>query len=141
MNPTFQVSHPATRGLRARSEPRSLENALDTAAGSRLSFARTRLQETRSDPTYLMKKLAIGCGVVVLLLAVGAAVGSYLVYRKVSTTFSGFAELARVPDLERSVRKSNWSSLIERCSRTMSGSRSLVCSTGSIYSDNKVRIL
>ena len=32
-----------------------------------------------------MKKLAIGCGVVVLLLAVGAAVGSYLVYRKVST--------------------------------------------------------
>ena len=43
-----------------------------------------------------MKKLAIGCGVVVLLLAVAAAVGSYLAYRKVSTTFSDFAERFRI---------------------------------------------
>jgi len=51
-----------------------------------------------------MKKLAIGCGLVVLLLAVAAALGSYLVYRKVSLAFGDFAQLASVPDLERTVR-------------------------------------
>ena len=51
-----------------------------------------------------MKKIAIGCGIVVLLLAVAAAVGSYLVYRKVSSAFGDFAQLASVPDIERSVR-------------------------------------
>lgn len=68
-----------------------------------------------------MKKLAIGCGVVVLLLAVAAAVGSYLVYRKVATTFSDFAELARVPDLERSVR--NQSAFTPAASGELTGSQ------------------
>src|SRR5688572_24819512 len=51
-----------------------------------------------------MKKAVIGCLVVVVVLAVGAAAASYLVYRKVSTTMAGFAELATVPDLDRSLR-------------------------------------
>jgi hypothetical protein len=51
-----------------------------------------------------MKKIAIGCGVVVLVVAAAAAVGSYLVYRKVSSAFGDFAQLASVPEVERSVR-------------------------------------
>ncbi len=51
-----------------------------------------------------MKKIAIGCAVVVVLLAAAAGVGSYLVYRKVSSAFGDFAQLATVPQLERSVR-------------------------------------
>ncbi|MGH7630267.1 MAG: hypothetical protein ACREOF_12990 [Gemmatimonadales bacterium] len=51
-----------------------------------------------------MKRAVIGCLVVVVVLAVGAAAASYMVYRKVSTTMAGFAELGSVPDLERSVR-------------------------------------
>jgi hypothetical protein len=51
-----------------------------------------------------VKKIAIGCGLVVVLLAAAAAIGSYLVYRKVSTAFGDFAQLAAVPELERSVR-------------------------------------
>ena len=51
-----------------------------------------------------MKKAVIGCLVLVAVLAVGAAVASYVVYRKVSTTMSGFAELATIPELDRSVR-------------------------------------
>jgi hypothetical protein len=51
-----------------------------------------------------MKKVAIGCLVVVAILAVGAAVATYVVYRKVTTTLGEFSALARVPELERSVR-------------------------------------
>jgi hypothetical protein len=51
-----------------------------------------------------MKKLAIGCGIVVLVLGVAAAGVAFYVYRQVSSTVSQFAELAQVPDLERSVR-------------------------------------
>ena len=51
-----------------------------------------------------MKKLAIGCAILVLVLVVGGAVGSYLVYHKVRSAMGGFAELGKVPELERSVR-------------------------------------
>jgi hypothetical protein len=51
-----------------------------------------------------MKKLAIGCAVLLLVGMVGAAGASYYTYRKVSSTFAGFAELGSLPEIERSVR-------------------------------------
>ncbi|MGE5230723.1 MAG: hypothetical protein ACM3NS_03215 [Deltaproteobacteria bacterium] len=51
-----------------------------------------------------MKKLAMGCGILAILLVAGGAVGSYLVYHKVKSAVGGFAELRTVPELERSVR-------------------------------------
>jgi len=51
-----------------------------------------------------MKKLAIGCAVLLVLGMVGAAGASYFAYRKVSSAFAGFAELGSLPELERSVR-------------------------------------
>ena len=51
-----------------------------------------------------MKKLAIGCAVLVLVCLVAGAVGSYFVYHKVRSTIAGFAELRKVPELDRSVR-------------------------------------
>ncbi|HEY9505662.1 MAG TPA: hypothetical protein VIQ27_06805 [Gemmatimonadales bacterium] len=51
-----------------------------------------------------MKKLAIGCAVLLVLGGVGAAGASYVAYRKVSSAFAGFAELGSLPELERSVR-------------------------------------
>jgi hypothetical protein len=51
-----------------------------------------------------MKKLAIGCGLVVLVTCVAAAGVVYYLYRQVSSTVTQFAELAQVPDLEGAVR-------------------------------------
>jgi hypothetical protein len=51
-----------------------------------------------------MKKLAIGCGVVVLLLGVALAGVAYYTYRQARTMFAQFAELGQVPELERSVQ-------------------------------------
>jgi hypothetical protein len=51
-----------------------------------------------------MKKLAIGCAVLLVLGMVGAGGASYVAYRKVSSAFAGFAELGSLPALERSVR-------------------------------------
>lgn len=51
-----------------------------------------------------MKKLAIGCGIVVLVVGVAAAGVSYYLYRQVASTFTQFAELAEVPNIERSIR-------------------------------------
>ena len=51
-----------------------------------------------------MKKLAIGCGIVVLLFAVAGAGVAYYVYRQVSPMLTQFAEFAQVPEIERSVR-------------------------------------
>jgi hypothetical protein len=51
-----------------------------------------------------MKKLAIGCAVLLVLLGGAGIAGSWFVYHKVRSTVSGFAELRRVPELERSVR-------------------------------------
>jgi hypothetical protein len=52
-----------------------------------------------------MKKLAIGCGVLLLVGLVGAAGASYYLYHKVSSAVAGFAELGSLPEIERSVRK------------------------------------
>ena len=52
-----------------------------------------------------MKKLAIGCGVLLLVGFVGAAGVSYYLYHKVASAFEGFAELGTLPEVERSVRK------------------------------------
>jgi hypothetical protein len=51
-----------------------------------------------------MKKLAIGC--LIVLVVGGAAAGglAYWGYLKVRSTVSQFAELAKVPDIERGVR-------------------------------------
>jgi hypothetical protein len=51
-----------------------------------------------------MEKLVIGCVVLLVLLGIGGIAGSWFVYHKVSSTMNGFAELRRVPDIERSVR-------------------------------------
>jgi hypothetical protein len=51
-----------------------------------------------------MKKLAIGCGVVVLVLGIIAAGAVYYAYRKVSSTVAQFAELGQVPEIERGIR-------------------------------------
>lgn len=50
-----------------------------------------------------MKKVAIGCGIVLVLLAAVGGVAGWYVYHKVRTTIAGFAELAKVPDIERNV--------------------------------------
>ncbi len=51
-----------------------------------------------------MKKIAIGCGIVLLLVGISAAGVAYYVYNRVSSTLTQFAELSEVPELERSVR-------------------------------------
>ena len=51
-----------------------------------------------------MKKLAIGCGVVVLVLGVAGAAAVFYVYRQVSSTVTQFAQFAQVPDIEKNVR-------------------------------------
>ena len=51
-----------------------------------------------------MKKLAIGCGIVVLVLGVAGAGVAYYLYRQVSGTFAQFAQLSQVPEIERSVK-------------------------------------
>ena len=51
-----------------------------------------------------MKKLAIGCGVALLVVGLAGAAISYYVYRQVASTITQFAELAQVPDLEGTVR-------------------------------------
>lgn len=51
-----------------------------------------------------MKKLAIGCGVLLLLGMVGAGGASYYAYHRVSSAFTGFAELGSLPHIEGSVK-------------------------------------
>jgi hypothetical protein len=50
-----------------------------------------------------MKKIAIGCGIVLVIVAIAVGVGSWYAIHKVKETFAGFADLAKVPDIERSV--------------------------------------
>jgi hypothetical protein len=50
-----------------------------------------------------MKKLAIGCGVIAVVLLIGAAVATYFVVNKVRSTVAEFASLGEIPDLERRV--------------------------------------
>jgi hypothetical protein len=51
-----------------------------------------------------MKKLAIGCLIILVVGAAAAGGVAYWGYLKVRSTVSQFAELAKVPDIERSVR-------------------------------------
>jgi hypothetical protein len=51
-----------------------------------------------------MKKLAIGCGIVILVAGVALAGIAYYGYMKVRSTVQQFAQLAQVPELERNVR-------------------------------------
>lgn len=51
-----------------------------------------------------MKKLAIGCAVLMLVGMVGAAGASYYAYHKVSSAFTQFAELGSLPEIERAVK-------------------------------------
>jgi hypothetical protein len=51
-----------------------------------------------------MKKLAIGCGLAVLVTGIAAAGVAYYVYHQVSSTVAQFAELGKISDLEREVR-------------------------------------
>ena len=50
-----------------------------------------------------MKKFAIGCGIALLLVCIGAAGAAYYLYNRVASTLTQFAELGQVPELERSV--------------------------------------
>ena len=51
-----------------------------------------------------MKKFAIGCGVVAVILLIGAAIATYFVVNKVQSTVAEFAALGEVPEIERGVR-------------------------------------
>ena len=51
-----------------------------------------------------MKKLALGCGLAVLITGIAAAGVAYYLYRQVSSTVAQFAELGNIPDIERAVR-------------------------------------
>ena len=51
----------------------------------------------------MIKKLAIGCGLALLLTGIVAGGLAYYAYRQVSATFTQFAVLAEAPDLEKSV--------------------------------------
>src|SRR5436190_16302976 len=54
-----------------------------------------------------MKKLAIGCGIVVLVAGVALAGVTYYGYMKVKTTYQQFAQLGQVGEIERGVRVQN----------------------------------
>ncbi|HWB29797.1 MAG TPA: hypothetical protein VG736_04780 [Vicinamibacterales bacterium] len=51
-----------------------------------------------------MKKLAIGCGIVVLLAAIAGAVGIFYFAHKVGSTVRQFAALGSIPEIERQVQ-------------------------------------
>jgi hypothetical protein len=52
-----------------------------------------------------MKKLAIGCGVVAVILLVCGAIATYFVVNKVQSTLKDFAAFGEIPAIERQVRK------------------------------------
>jgi hypothetical protein len=51
-----------------------------------------------------MKKLAIGCGIVLVIAVVAGGIGAYYLFHKAQTLVAGLSELKVVPDLERQVR-------------------------------------
>ncbi len=51
-----------------------------------------------------MKKLAIGCGIVLLVAVIGGAIGTYYVVHKVTSTVADFTALGTIPDIEREVQ-------------------------------------
>src|SRR5258705_10679084 len=55
-------------------------------------------------PRGRMKKLAIGCGTVVLVFGVLVVGVGYYGFLKVRSTVTQFAELGKIPEMEREVR-------------------------------------
>jgi hypothetical protein len=53
-----------------------------------------------------MKKLAIGCGILLVVLLVGGAVATHFIYKKVKSTVAEFSALGEIPAIERTVRNS-----------------------------------
>jgi hypothetical protein len=51
-----------------------------------------------------MKKLAIGCAVVLVLFGIAAAGVTYYVYRQARSMVAQFAELSQVPEIERGIQ-------------------------------------
>jgi hypothetical protein len=51
-----------------------------------------------------LKKLAIGCVVLIFVAGIAGAVGTYWLYRRVASSVSGFAEVSKIPELEKGVR-------------------------------------
>jgi hypothetical protein len=51
-----------------------------------------------------MKKLAIGCGLVLVLTGIAAAGVAYYVYRQVSTTIAQFSGFAALPEIDERVQ-------------------------------------
>jgi hypothetical protein len=51
-----------------------------------------------------MKKLAIGCAVVLVLFGIAAAGVTYYVYRQARSMVAQFAELSQVPQIERGIK-------------------------------------
>jgi hypothetical protein len=54
-----------------------------------------------------MRKLAVGCGAIVVLLAIGGAIGAWWLTNRVRSAVAEFSELAKVPDIEREVRNND----------------------------------
>jgi hypothetical protein len=51
-----------------------------------------------------MKKIAVGCGLVLIAALVAGSVASYMAVRKVQSAVSGFTGLRTIPELNRSVK-------------------------------------
>jgi hypothetical protein len=51
-----------------------------------------------------MKKIAVGCGLVLIALVLAGSIGSYMAFRKVESAVSGFSNLRAYPELNRSVK-------------------------------------
>ncbi|HEY7500004.1 MAG TPA: hypothetical protein VH740_15900 [Vicinamibacterales bacterium] len=51
-----------------------------------------------------MKKLAIGCGIVILLCMIAGAGVGYYVYRKAQALYQQVAQFGQIPEIERGVR-------------------------------------
>jgi hypothetical protein len=54
-----------------------------------------------------MKKLAIGCGIVLVIGVIAGGIGAYYLFHKAQTMIAGLSELKGVPDLERQVRNTS----------------------------------
>jgi len=51
-----------------------------------------------------MKKLALGCGLIVLICGLAAIGGAYYLYHQVRSTVAQFADLGQIDEIERGVR-------------------------------------
>ena len=53
-----------------------------------------------------MKKLAIGCGIVLVIAVAAGGIGAYYLFYKAQTMIAGLSELKSAPELDRQVRNS-----------------------------------